>query len=662
MLSHKKRGVYNMRLGFIPLFNEFYTTNKIFAANGMAYIASYLEQELGYRDIFIEVEEDQLFEQNPDIIGITCTTQDFNRARAIAQRAKDKNIPVIMGGIHISSMPHLLPPEMDIGVIGEGEKTMVEIMQLYFKNQVNPENLREVNGICFHDEKGKVAITPPREMENDLDVFPIPRRDLFQNKEGHWAQAISTSRGCYYDCVFCSAATYWETVRYHSPERVVLDIEDIIKRFPHQQTISIDDLLFAIHKKRLTKIVSLIREARLHKKVSFVCTARASAFRKDIAALLKDMNVHSICFGYESPIDKVVRYLKGPSADMKTNIRSMDLCQRYGMVPVGNYIVGTPVETIQDMAQTYWIVRNNKYRHTPNIFYMNPLPGTALWNQCVRDGYVSDNIEDWNVLDMKYERGRSIFLNEHYSLDEFDHIYSLMKSLEPATSPKISLQEQLRSEYYQERLKEIGHFIYDHKIFNNILEISDNKERLKDIADEILPDVTIERLMPSDIRQDDFDEEVEHADLIVFVHALEQFHQPEKALESIVSKMKPGTLMYFTWFNALHISHIIEMFLGRWEAVRFGIHQDYHLKFYTEETIKKLFQKTGCQIIQQRPHHMNIDRFKSFIQTIKPMLEPHISLEKMASQFDIVSYSILVQTPISHTPDKSHKESESIVV
>lgn len=646
-----------MRIGFIPLFNQFYSEQRIFAANGLAYIAANLREKLGLTDVFVEVTPQRLFEQKPDLIGISCTTQDFNRARRIAQYAKQElGIPVIMGGIHISSLPHILPPEMDLGVIGEGEQTMVEIAQLYMRGDVSPENLAKINGIVFHDAQGRYKMTPPRQLEKDLDVLPLPRRDLFQSKDGNWYQSISTSRGCYYDCVFCSAATYWETVRYHSPEYMLQDIEAIIRAYPQQKCISIDDLLFGLNKKRLRRVVELIRDAGIHKKVSFVCTARASGFTEEIAALLKGMNVHSICFGYESPLDRVVKYLKGPSANMETNIRSMDLCRRYGLRPVGNYIVGTPIETLPEMAKTYWIVRNNSYRHTPNIFYMNPLPGTAQWHQCVADGFVSDSMADWSVLDMIYERGRTIFLNQHYSEDDFEQMYPLFKALEPGPDPLKSLQEQRRSEYCLGQLQQVAQYLTAHPEIKNVVEISEYKERLIDVAEDLgLTDIEVQRLLPEDLKAGP-DAVLSQADLVLFVHALEQFADPISCLEQIASQLKPGAYCWMLVYNAQHISLLAELLLGRWEPAIFGVYQEYHLRFYSEKALHDLMQKTGYKVVHFHKNRMPIGQFKALMDNLAPLFDAHLESAPQWQQLDVVSYGLLLAAPVrQNSPQQTAK-------
>ena len=115
-------------------------------------------------------------ENIPHIIGISSVTENFNFAIDSARKIRnsiDNKIPIIIGGPHISALPHTLPKEFDIGVIGEGEITFTEILKVYQKNGSFPEkDLHDIAGICFHTEKGYVKINPLRIPVTNLDIIP----------------------------------------------------------------------------------------------------------------------------------------------------------------------------------------------------------------------------------------------------------------------------------------------------------------------------------------------------------------------------------------------------------------------------------------------------------------------------------------------------------
>ena len=127
-----------------------------------------------YDDIVRIAEE---FE--PDIIGITSTTPIFNQAVATAKALKEKlNVPILIGGSHISVVPEdtfRYANTFDIGVIGEGEKTFVELLE-YFEGK---RKINEIKGIIYK-EQDKIIMTEPRPMlrPEELDELPLPERKL----------------------------------------------------------------------------------------------------------------------------------------------------------------------------------------------------------------------------------------------------------------------------------------------------------------------------------------------------------------------------------------------------------------------------------------------------------------------------------------------------
>ncbi|HQO38806.1 MAG TPA: cobalamin-dependent protein [Candidatus Omnitrophota bacterium] len=202
----------------VALFNvSDFVRKSRFSSLGLAYIASYLRKFSTHNDISI-VEGDgmrKLEFLKPDIVGLFSVSQSFNEACAVAGAIKRRyGIPVIVGSYHISALPQTLPDTFDIGVIGEGEETMKELVDVLAASGLDRERLRSVRGIAFRDTDGRVRVTPERGYIRDLDSIPLPARDL---QEPSAFPSIITSRGCPYRCIFCSSVKYWGAPRFHSP-------------------------------------------------------------------------------------------------------------------------------------------------------------------------------------------------------------------------------------------------------------------------------------------------------------------------------------------------------------------------------------------------------------------------------------------------------------
>ena len=236
---------------------------------GLIYLATYLRDIIGinnnnllildsnYSDI-----ENELEKFSPNIIGFTSMTVDYGKVIEFAKKIKPKyNIPFILGGVHISTLPFSLNKVFDIGVIGEGEKTLGELINIYIKKHFFAEkNIQKINGLVFFD-KDKLKMTPMREPIKNLDELPLPdfkfvSRNYFRKEEipsisdiGIKCYLIS-SRGCPYRCVFCSTSHFWGKMRFYSPDYTARIVKKFIEDFNSDYVKVLDDL-FTISTQRL---------------------------------------------------------------------------------------------------------------------------------------------------------------------------------------------------------------------------------------------------------------------------------------------------------------------------------------------------------------------------------------------------------------------------
>lgn len=421
--------------------NEKRIRNKLFYPLSLGYLSSYLYKYLGNNiEIFIQKDINNIFDLNPDIIGISCYTENFLDAIEFASQIKKKqNIPIILGGHHITSIPETLPPEIDIGIIGEGEETLLELIHTFIFKNFNKYNLNKIPGIVFHDNKKKI-ITKTRKIIEDIDTIPLPNRKilskLFEFKYNLKINQIHTTRGCPYKCSFCSIAKENKRVRFHSPERILSEIEDILRLNLHQinlhqNYIIITDNLFTFNLDRLYKIVDIICENKINQRVYFSCQGRANIFNREIAKLLKKMNVRVISFGFESYAPNVLKYLKGNSVTPYDNQKAVDICFEEGILCGGYFILGSPVETKKDLTKTYWFInRNRRKLFEITISYITPYPATKIWEDAKKSQHIKEDFSEWDKLIFYFQPDISIFMNRNYSIDYFTPVFYKFKKIE----------------------------------------------------------------------------------------------------------------------------------------------------------------------------------------------------------------------------------------
>ena len=376
---------------------------------GLAYLASYLRKYLNFYNIVIVDKEDpikKIKKEKPDIVGISSTTTEFPQANNLAREIKARfDIPLIIGGYHISLLPkHLSPSNFDIGVIREGEQTMLELMKTYERYGSFPKNeLRKICGIVFRNENKKNEITKRRKLIEPLDLIPFPARDLLKREHYLTPRRLSyygdvgiyttmhASRGCPYNCCFCASSHFWKRPRFNSPEYIVEEIKELIEKFKVDGIEFVDDL-FVTSKRRLEEIVSLFKKEGINERLKLITISmRADSINKEICKLLKEMNATMIGFGLESGSEKILKYLKNDTVTVKDNRHALRLCKQFGFKTWGTFIIGSPEETLKDLKLTLDLVRD-KNLDIADFYRLTPFPGTKVWNYTKKVGKVTDDI------------------------------------------------------------------------------------------------------------------------------------------------------------------------------------------------------------------------------------------------------------------------------
>lgn len=342
-----------------------------------------------------------------DVVGISTITQDYNEILAISTQLKVKNIPVIFGGHHVSTLPHKLPDSAVVGILGEGEETFQKTLDLFIRERGFPEDqLAKIDGICFHGKNGQVVKNKMSERIKDVDSIPFPDRSYYSRKHFipriKWRNkvlgSIITSRGCPYDCVFCSSAKHWSnTIRFFSAEYVVNEIMYLYNTYK-VTLVQIYDDLGTLNKRRWEEIRDLLKEKGLLGKIEFHAQCRVDVFNEKYCDLFKELNFTELDFGIESGSQRILDYLKktgGKGCKVEQNWNVIEMCLKAGINVWAELIVGSPDETLDEVKKTL------KFTEIPGVRYqicfLTPLPGTPLWQYCLKKGLVSEEM-DWSKL------------------------------------------------------------------------------------------------------------------------------------------------------------------------------------------------------------------------------------------------------------------------
>lgn len=382
-----------MKIGLIPAIRFEQASQRAIPVIGLYYLAAFAEKYEPGVQVGIYKTPEEVIAAGPDLVGISSVTENMKIALEWAEQIKSKiDAPIILGGDHISALPHTLPPVFDLGVVGEGEETFLEILRLMKSGEKWRERLGYVDGICFHKE-GRLEITRPRGLIEPMDKIPYPRRE--QDVWGGFHYMFS-SRGCPYHCTFCSPAVVWKRYRPFSAEYVLGEMREIFRKFEPYYIHFFDDL-FIGDRARVHKLRKLIRREGYHRRVNFGGHIRADLMDDELCEDLMAMNFNSGSFGAESGSDKILKFLKCGTTTVEMNQQAIDICHRWGIMLNISFIIGTPGETEEDIKKTIeFIEKNRKKLIGIEIFVVLPYPGTPLWRMALRNGLVSDDM-DWDI-------------------------------------------------------------------------------------------------------------------------------------------------------------------------------------------------------------------------------------------------------------------------
>jgi len=363
-------------------------------------------------------------------------TVNYGAAIGFAKNYKiKKSIPIIIGGVHISILPESFNECFDVGVIGEGEETFSELIELFLnKGKFNEEDLVKIKSIVFY-YKNKLAKTPLRQ-NLELDSLPFPdfgfvEKDYFEPREVPGTSELSkkfyllTSRGCPYRCVFCSTSRFWDKVRLNSPDYVAKMIKSAIETYNVNHFAIMDDL-FTISKERLKQLKEAFEKFEILDKIQGIeCQPRANLIDDEMCQLMKELKVKIVNFGFESGSERMLNWLKAGSVTVEMNRNAILLCSKYGFNVYGSLMFGSPGEKIEDMKQTLEFIDfavKNGARYIWS-FVSTPFPGTPFWDIALKRGKVSANM-DWNLLS-HHNLDNPLLLDEDVNKEEFKYLFLL---------------------------------------------------------------------------------------------------------------------------------------------------------------------------------------------------------------------------------------------
>ena len=364
-----------------------------------AVLLSTILRDQGYEvKAFIEdvAEPDWPFIENSDLVCISTITSTAPKAYSIGKRLKALGIPVIMGGAHPTFLPDEALDYADFVIRGEGDHSLVELLACLEKGI---PSLTGIKGVSYRDRHGRPVHNPSPEFIQDLDSLPLPDFSLVHKWNPSNVYPVSTSRGCPYDCTFCSV------IRMFGRKYRFKSVEAALKELRYAASVSsatkfIVDDNFTANKMRTREILKgMIAEG--------IKTQWSAQVRTDVAAdtellrLMADSGCHTLHIGFESinPATLEAYNKKQTREDIIACIRTV---KDHGIHIHGMFVLGADTDdagTIQDTADFAIKLGID----TVQFMILTPFPGTPFFQDMMQSGRLLHT--DWS----KYEIQHVVF-------------------------------------------------------------------------------------------------------------------------------------------------------------------------------------------------------------------------------------------------------------
>ncbi|MFH0838933.1 MAG: radical SAM protein [Candidatus Omnitrophota bacterium] len=330
--------------------------------------------------------------EKPMAIGISANLFNGNSGIRLSKKIKGifGNIPnVIFGGPFPTSNPAKFLTEglADAVVLGEGEITLLEIMKNLREKTLGV--FQDISGLAYL-EKGNVKLTRNRDLKMDLDNLPFPAWRVFPNIKLYKTRSrklpaipILTSRGCPFNCIYCSKDVFKSVFRPRSPENIIQEIDYLIREFGVRQLDIMDDN-FSLDRSRTDEILDLIIKRKYNLAINLQLGVRADLVDEDLLKKMRQAGVYKIAFGVESGDTRVLRIIK-KQLELKQVLKNTLLARKSGMVVYGFFMLGLPGDNSESMKETInFSLKMNP--HIANFVITIPFPGTKLYDMVKSNG------------------------------------------------------------------------------------------------------------------------------------------------------------------------------------------------------------------------------------------------------------------------------------
>ncbi len=423
-----KKNIKNIKkvlLIFPPVVCSQESPKQIMPPLGISYLGAYLEPDYDVRLLDAAIEgynheqrvspgffqyglkseeiKQRIAEFSPDVVGVSCLySSQFPAVANICRLAKEVSAEIItiIGGTHPSFLPQecLEYEDIDFIILGEGELPTKGLLN----NISNGTSYEKLDGIAFRSYSG-VVINPQKKMIEDINTLPYPARHLLPMEKyfriglpmgliSRKTPAINiiTSRGCSFECSFCSSSHFWgRRYRSRSVENILGEMHEL-KKMGIRELKFFDDNL-TLDKPRAKALFKAMIEHKFNFSWNTPNGIAAQTLDVELLSLMKDSGCYEITLAIESGDEQILREVLKKPIDLARTQETAKLIKKFGMDTYGFFIIGFPQETKKQIYKTLRFMDQIKLDRI-SLFIANPLPGTEIYDICKSKKYLTQQV------------------------------------------------------------------------------------------------------------------------------------------------------------------------------------------------------------------------------------------------------------------------------
>jgi anaerobic magnesium-protoporphyrin IX monomethyl ester cyclase len=357
-----------------------------------------------YNGRIADLVSNRLNQKTYDFVGTGGNALAFSTIEEIISSAKSHSTKpkILLGGPIITTMPASIFKKfgIDFGVIGDGEETIVELLDAIEKKG----DLRCVQGIIFREGK-EIVTNENRLPKENLDTIPFPDYEGLeiqkQLDKSHsniliWTSVLDkprvypilASRSCPFHCTFCY---HWGNYRKRSLENVMAEISMAVDKYDINFLQLYDDC-FSYDRKRLKDFCLELKNLMKvkNKNIKWFCNLIVNTVDRDMLCIMKDAGCVAVSYGFESFSPTVLKSMKKAITPKQIDFAFQETVKQKLHV-AATFIFGDVAETSETSQETlnWWMVNA---RGQVRLTFVMPYPGSEIYERCVRKGFVKDEI------------------------------------------------------------------------------------------------------------------------------------------------------------------------------------------------------------------------------------------------------------------------------